>query len=146
MMKLSRRTFLKGSSGVTGSLLVSYYGVDQFIPDGAPSPSAAESSAATLTEEWVPTTCWIGKQDCGMLARLINGRLVKLEGNPAHPRNVGGLCPKGVGQIQAIYDPRRVKTPLKRTNEKGVSGELASHLLGRSAHACGQSDRPRTPS
>ncbi|MFQ5946295.1 MAG: molybdopterin-dependent oxidoreductase, partial [Anaerolineae bacterium] len=81
-----------------------------------------EASAA-LAEEWVPTTCWIGKQDCGILARRIDGRVVKLEGNPLHPRNVGTLCPKGVAQIMAMYDPNRVKVPLVRTNEKRVSGK-----------------------
>ena len=25
-----------------------------------------------FTEESVPTTCWIGKQDCGMLARVVS--------------------------------------------------------------------------
>jgi anaerobic selenocysteine-containing dehydrogenase len=74
-------------------------------------------------EDWVPTTCWIGKQDCGILARRINGRVVKLEGQPEHPRNRGKLCPKGVAQIQAMYDPNRVKAPLVRTNGKGVPGK-----------------------
>ena len=40
------------------------------------------------------------------------------------PRNLGRLCPKGVAQIQAVYDPNRVKTPLLRTNGKGVSGQF----------------------
>ncbi len=81
-----------------------------------------EPEDAPLEEKWLPTTCWIGKQDCGMLARVVNGRVVKLEGNPVHPRNRGTLCPKGVGQIMALYDFNRVKTPLVRTNEKGVPG------------------------
>ncbi|MCS7173499.1 MAG: molybdopterin-dependent oxidoreductase [Armatimonadetes bacterium] len=58
-----------------------------------------------------------------MLARRINGRVVKLKGNPAHPRNRGTLCPKGVAQITALYDPTRIKTPLIRTNDKGVPGQ-----------------------
>ena len=57
-----------------------------------------------------------------MLARRIHGRVVKLVGHPGHPRNRGTLCPKGVAQIMALYDPNRVKTPLIRTNEKGVPG------------------------
>lgn len=75
-----------------------------------------------LGEKFVPTTCWIGKQDCGIIARVVNGRLVSFQGHPDHPRNKGALCPKGVAQIQSIYDPNRVKTPLKRTNKKGVPG------------------------
>jgi anaerobic selenocysteine-containing dehydrogenase len=74
-------------------------------------------------EKWVPTTCWIGKQDCGMLARVVDGRIVKLEGHPDHPRNRGTGCVKGQAQIMSIYDPYRVKAPLLRTNAKGISGE-----------------------
>jgi anaerobic selenocysteine-containing dehydrogenase len=58
-----------------------------------------------------------------MLARRIDGRVVKFEGHPANPRNVGTLCPKGQAQIVSLYDPNRVKYPLVRTNGKGVSGE-----------------------
>jgi len=121
-MKVKRRTVLKGGAAVGAGLFVSRY-VPDWLTSGAESSTPGASPAMELTEEWIPTTCWIGKQDCGILARRINGRVVKLEGNPAHPLNVGTLCPKGVGQIQAIYDPNRVKAPLIRTNEKGVSGE-----------------------
>ena len=57
-----------------------------------------------------------------MHARVVNGRIISFSGHPAHPRNKGTLCPKGVAQIQSIYDPNRVKTPLRRTNEKGIPG------------------------
>ncbi|MEE8370267.1 MAG: molybdopterin-dependent oxidoreductase, partial [Dehalococcoidia bacterium] len=120
-MKVGRRTVLKGAGALGGALLVSRY-VPNWLTSEAESAGEL-SAAAQITEEWVPTTCWIGKQDCGMLARKINGRVVKFEGNPAHPRNRGTLCPKGMAQIQAVYDPNRVRTPLIRTNEKGVSGE-----------------------
>jgi anaerobic selenocysteine-containing dehydrogenase len=119
----SRRTFLKGTGAVGAAMFVSQYtpdvgwlSVDPDAPDGV-------DDAVDYTEEWIPTTCWIGKQDCGILARVVDGRIVKLEGNPAHPRNRGTLCPKGIAQIQAVYDPNRVKTPLIRTNAKGETGE-----------------------
>jgi anaerobic selenocysteine-containing dehydrogenase len=118
LMKVTRRGFLKGSATAGGALLAS-----RFLYNTLETVVAGSSEAATtVTEDWVPTTCWIGKQDCGILARRINGRVVKLEGNPNHPRNWGTLCPKGVAQIMAVYDPHRVKTPLVRTNEKGKSG------------------------
>ncbi len=84
--------------------------------------TVAEAGQPAGVEDWVPTACWIGKQDCGMLARRIDGRVVKLEGNPIHPRNVGTLCPKGMAQIMAVYDPNRVKAPLVRASRKGESG------------------------
>ncbi len=117
-MGITRRTFLKasgaaGSSAALASLLAARPRTLTAAPPAAPAGPA---------EEWVPTTCWIGKQDCGMLARRVNGRVVKFEGHPEHPLNRGTLCPKGVAQIMAVYDPHRVKTPLIRTNPKGQPG------------------------
>ncbi|MFB6267618.1 MAG: molybdopterin-dependent oxidoreductase [Halodesulfurarchaeum sp.] len=68
------------------------------------------------------TQCWIGKQDCSLLAGKAGGRLIKLNGHPDDPRTEGGVCPKGQAQITQVYEPTRVKRPLKRTNEKGTHG------------------------
>ncbi|MBC8514913.1 molybdopterin-dependent oxidoreductase [bacterium] len=115
--QVTRRTFLQGVAATSGAVAGSSLFGDLItlspLPGESPKP---------LHEDWIPTTCWIGKQECGMLARRINGHVVKLEGLPAHPRNRGTLCPKGIAQIQALYDPNRVKAPLLRTNEKGVKG------------------------
>jgi anaerobic selenocysteine-containing dehydrogenase len=116
-MGTSRRDFLKVSGVATGTAITAGF-LSQLETLVAASPELLQ-----VNEEFVPTTCWIGKQDCGMLARVINGRVVKLEGHPANPRNNGTLCPKGVGQIMSFYDPNRVKTPLIRTNGKGEPGE-----------------------
>jgi anaerobic selenocysteine-containing dehydrogenase len=115
-MSVSRREFLKisgtSAAAITAGSLFS----------GKMRTLVQAKGKLTLGEEFLPTTCWIGKQDCGMVARVVNGRIISFSGHPDHPRNRGKLCPKGVGQIQAIYDPNRVKTPLRRTNEKGVPG------------------------
>lgn len=117
-MKITRRGFLKGSAATGGTLVASRFLYGELGTLIAASPE----TAATLTEDWVPTTCWLGKQECGILAHRINGRIVKFEGHPEHPRNRGTLCPKGMAQIMAVYDPNRVKAPLIRLNEKGVPG------------------------
>jgi anaerobic selenocysteine-containing dehydrogenase len=113
--KISRRSFLTGLSamgaiGITPPLLVKA---------AETKPVLGEVQNAV----WIPTTCWIGKQECGIRARTIGGRIVKLDGHPDHPRNQGKLCPKGMGQIMQVYDPYRLKAPLIRTNGKGVSGK-----------------------
>lgn len=122
-MQITRRTFLKGSAAAAGVAAT-----HQFLYGGLETLTAGSSQELALAtqEDWVPTTCWIGKQDCGILARRIGGRVVKLEGDPNHPRNVGTLCPKGVSQIAAVYDPNRVKTPLIRESgsPKGQPGEF----------------------
>ena len=125
VLKVTRRNLIKTGAAVgaltaASSLFVGRMSTIRAV--GAPKPDLQ----LTPVEEWVPTTCWIGKQDCGMLARKIDGRVVKFEGHPANPRNQGTLCPKGQGQIAALYDPNRVKTPLVRTNAKGVQGEFRS--------------------
>ncbi len=116
-MRVTRRTFLKGTGGAAGGGLLAS------LLSGRPKTLvAATEPAVQAGEEWVPTTCWIGKQDCGILARRVEGRVVKLEGHPQHPLNRGTLCPKGVAQLMAVYDPHRVKAPLIRTNAKGEPG------------------------
>lgn len=117
-MKFTRRTLLKGWAATGGVLVAGRLAQGELETLVSASP---ESPAVPLDEQ-VATTCWIGKQDCGILARRVDGRVVKLEGHPMHPRNRGRLCPKGVAQIMSVYDPNRVKAPLIRTNEKGVSG------------------------
>ena len=114
-MRITRRTFLKGAGAASAVLAA-----DQLL--SRPAALRAAEGAAAPAEEWVPTTCWIGKQDCGIMARRVGGRVVKLEGHPANPRNLGALCPKGQAQIISLYDPNRVKAPLVRTNAKGGHG------------------------
>lgn len=117
-MTMDRRTFMKVSAAGGAGAYVAYKTLSHLG-----GLSTVEAAANPGVEDFVPTTCWIGKQECGILARRIDGRVVSLAGLPEHPRNVGKLCPKGIAQITALYDPNRVKTPLVRTNGKGVAGE-----------------------
>lgn len=121
---VSRRKFTQAAGAVSiGAVGLKFLGADDlFIQTLKPILPKAKAQL-DINEEVIPTTCWIGKQDCGMLAHVVNGRIVKFEGHPDHPRNRGKLCPKGIAQISAVYDPYRVKAPLKRANQKGVSGE-----------------------
>lgn len=118
--KLTRRQFVKASGAAAGTLALA-----RLISSESWKPllENAKAVGAVAGEKWVPTVCWIGKQDCGMLARVIDGRIVKFEGHPDNPRNWGKLCVKGIAQISSIYDPYRIKAPLKRTNAKGIGGE-----------------------
>lgn len=118
-MSVSRRRFIEGSVAAGGALAGA-----KFLFEGSETVGrVAEAAEKAPTEDFFPTACWIGKQDCSMLARRIDGRVVKFDGLVTNPRNKGTLCPKGQAQIMAIYDPHRVKTPLIRTNGKGEHGE-----------------------
>ena len=116
-MKVSRRTFLKGT-GATGAAVAA-----SRLLSGPGETLALAQTTGTPVEDFVPATCWIGKQECGMVAHRLNGRVIKFEGDPTNPRNLGTLCPKGMAQIMPVYDPNRVKSPLVRTNGKGETGQ-----------------------
>jgi anaerobic selenocysteine-containing dehydrogenase len=57
---------------------------------------------------------------CGILVHVEDGVVTKIEGDPTNPDNLGKLCPKGNVGMLRLYDPKRVKAPMVRTNpEKG---------------------------
>ena len=115
--KISRRSFLKTTGFATAAALMG-----GLLKDDDLAWAFQEASLAEELEEIVPSACWIGKQDCALLAWKADGRVIKLEGHPDEPRTWGALCPKGQAQIASLYDPYRVKAPLKRTNAKGQPG------------------------
>src|SRR5262245_34493332 len=63
---------------------------------------------------WYAGSCGECSSGCGTLIRTREGRAVKIEGNPNHPLNRGGLCTHGQATLQALYDPDRIREPLKR--------------------------------
>lgn len=60
--------------------------------------------------------CWAG---CGIKVRVVEGRAVRIDGNPAHPINRGTLGPKGQAGLQVLYNPSRFKGPVRRDGPRG---------------------------
>ncbi len=72
-------------------------------------------------DAWIHSSCDMCEASCGILVHKVDGVVVKIEGDPACPNSRGKTCSKANAAIMALYDPRRLKTPLKRTNpEKGI--------------------------
>jgi anaerobic selenocysteine-containing dehydrogenase len=66
-------------------------------------------------ENKVITTCAIDCPDnCGMIAKIKNGRLVRLEGNAEHGFTKGFLCKKGYRYIDRVYSNKRILFPHKK--------------------------------
>jgi molybdopterin-containing oxidoreductase family iron-sulfur binding subunit len=61
--------------------------------------------------------CAACEAGCGLIARTREGRPLKLEGNPGHPLNRGGLCGLGQASLLGLYDERRPQGPLLRGAE-----------------------------
>lgn len=67
--------------------------------------------------KWILTTCKMCLHSCNMRVHISEDGVVnKVEGNPTSVSNKSHLCPKGNSAIMRLYDPHRIKTPLKRTN------------------------------
>ena len=79
-------------------------------------PAVAVESGETKK---LRTICRACLNNCGMVAHVKDGKVVKLEGDPDDPMNKGAACAKGLAGIQALYNPNRIKYPMKRVGERG---------------------------
>lgn len=51
---------------------------------------------------------------CGLIARVNDGKVASLAGNPRHPVSRGFACRKCAAFIKRVYSPERILSPLKR--------------------------------
>jgi anaerobic selenocysteine-containing dehydrogenase len=128
---MDRRSFIKltAVSGTTAALAGCGnpdHQLIRFVPDEDIVPGQAV---------WKPSVCPLCPAACGLTVRVMdaeadvvrNGKsgvvqilaAKKLEGNPDHPVNRGGLCARGQAAIQATYHPDRITQPLKRKGNRG---------------------------
>ena len=127
-MKVTRREAIKvGAAGAVAAgiayRVAGLPGLTQILEPG-PTPPVRPSAA------YVPSVCLQCPAGCGILVRVVDGRAVKIEGNPLHPINEGRLCPKGQIGLQILYDPDRIREPFVRPDLLAAyeSGTLASYL------------------
>ena len=141
-MKLTRREFIKASAA-TGGILIT--GVSLAQP-ATSAMTVRDAKAAGLAKgDWVASTCQGCTQWCAIQIFVEDGRAVRVRGNPLSKTNHGYVCPRGHLIPQQVYDPDRIKVPMKRTNPqkgRGVDPEVRSDHLGRGVgHDCRQDDR-----
>jgi len=115
-VEMSRHSFLQLAAGGGAALAAGLGGkaVNKLIPYLNP-PEGIQPGEWTL----YATTCRECPAGCGMHVRCTGGRPIKCEGNPDHPVNRGGLCARGQSAVQGLYDPDRVKQPLRYTPDGG---------------------------
>lgn len=109
---LTRRGFLKATGALATACAVGGYASSFVKVDPA--------KAADLEEETiVHSSCRACISNCGVLVHVRNGRVTKVEGDEIDPMSKGRICPKGLAAIQALYNPNRMKYPMKRAGERG---------------------------
>ena len=128
---MERRDFIKltavtGTTATLASCGNPEHQIIRFVPDEDLVPGVAE---------WKPSVCPLCAAGCGVNARIMEadvetvrngqagvvkmGVAKKLEGQPKHPINQGGLCPRGQAAIQVTFHPDRLTHPVKRSGARG---------------------------
>jgi thiosulfate reductase / polysulfide reductase chain A len=111
---ISRRDFLKLGGMAAGTLALG-----NMIPPQVASAARRAGMLDDTDSGYISTMCEMCVWRCGVLARVENGRVVKLEGNSDHPHSRGKLCPRGQSGLMNTYDPDRVLHPLIRVGKRG---------------------------
>jgi len=76
----------------------------------------APVKAATVQK--ITTCCGICSPACGLQATVEDGVVKFIEGLPGDAHGGGHLCGKGAASAGFLYDPDRLKYPMKRTNPR----------------------------
>ncbi len=125
-MRLTRREFIQGSAATAGLLLTGCATTPASTGRAAATPATSAlaprgaKAAGPAVGEWVATTCQGCTQWCAIQILVQDGRAVRVRGNPLSKTNHGYVCPRGHMIPAQLYDPDRIKVPMKRTNpQKG---------------------------
>ena len=116
-LNLSRRSFVGLAAAVGAAASVTTMPMTA-LADA--DDSKKDSSAEVKVVRSCCRAC--GKNECGVLITVENGRAVKVEGDAETGFNsMGNCCTKSQSSMQAAYHPDRLYHPMKRTNPKGSS-------------------------
>lgn len=135
--QVSRRQLLKAGALTAGGALLGDLG---YILGGAASPARSAEEGAPYPfddpDNVVYTTCLQCNTQCTLKAKVQDGVLAKIDGNPYSPMNLvpslayetdlataarvdGSICSKGQAGVQTLYDPYRLRKVLKRAGPRG---------------------------
>lgn len=138
---VTRRDFVKTSALVGGSIAMagSLPALVQMAGNIVEPTVAMASAAYPLNdpENTIYSICLSCHTACTLKAKIQDGLLVKVDGNPFSPMNLlpnlaestplaiaakndAKICPKGQSSVQITYDPYRVRKVLKRTGQRGA--------------------------
>jgi anaerobic selenocysteine-containing dehydrogenase len=139
--EVTRRDFLKiGGAGIATLVLAGCQRPRRWVTLEPYVRPPEEQLAGVAT--WYASTCRQCPAGCGILVRIMNGRALKIEGNPEHPLNQGKLCPRGQAGLQVLYNPDRLTSPVRQAKRgsqqfQSISWEEAVNSLYAKLKAAG---------
>ena len=116
--KLTRRNFMKAATAFSAACAASALATG-CAPSAEEEAAPEEEVAAESEDEIICSSCRACISNCGVLVHVRDGRVVKIEGDERDPMSKGAVCAKGLAAIQALYNPNRMKYPMKRAGERG---------------------------
>ncbi len=111
-MEISRRNFIKASGGLAAFGMIGTGSLNRWIRPAAAEGAEEEKIAYTFH----PPNCG-GR--CSMKCTVRKGKLVKIEPNEWPDGHHKKVCLRGLSEVERVYSPDRLKTPLKRVGERG---------------------------
>jgi anaerobic selenocysteine-containing dehydrogenase len=118
-MKIDKRTYDRRKF-IKGAVVVGAASAAGVVAKPILRAFAATSnpSSTKLVGEWKPTTCQGCTSWCAKEVFVVDGRAIKVRGNAHSKVNGSASCPRAHLGLQQVYDPDRIKTPMRRTNTK----------------------------
>jgi len=121
--KFSRRDFLKlaGAGAATSAVLTGCGPASRYVvrEPYAKMPEYTYNGEST----YYATTCQECPAGCGLVVRTMQGRAIKVEGNPNHPVNFGKTCARGQATLHGLYNPDRVQFPVIQNRKETLGQE-----------------------
>ena len=109
--RVSRRAFI-GISAAAAAVLTAIMVIKRPKPGEPPEKEATEGVA---TEQLIATSCLNCPTRCAINVRVVNGKAVRISGNPNSAYTEGKTCPRSHVGLQVLYNPDRfATTPLRR--------------------------------
>ncbi|MGI9516796.1 MAG: molybdopterin-containing oxidoreductase family protein [Pirellulaceae bacterium] len=143
MVENNRRRFIQLGAAVIGSSVLGRQfagnaslasteppSVAELQPDEFRMPGVADLPGPGGNRDWpslqkyedvksVPGMCQLCSTVCGIVGKVKDGRVLKIEGNPNDPNSRGRLCARGQAGLNHLYHPERLLYPLKRVGARG---------------------------
>ncbi len=118
--EMSRREFLGMGAVALGGLALSSIPFAPWLLGSGAAPARGNAHLPPVNfDREVYTLCEQCVWRCGLRAKVLNGKVYKLDGNPFHPHSNGMLCPRGQAGVATLYDPDRLRFPMMRAGDRG---------------------------
>ncbi len=121
--QISRRDFLKlaGVGTATTAVLTGCGPASRYVTR-EPYTKMPEYTYNGLSTFYA-TTCRECAAGCGLVVRTMQGRALKVEGNPNNPVNLGKTCARGQATLHGVYNSDRIIDPIHRTTRGSESAD-----------------------